>query len=103
MRQLFTSAPFSNTEQEPHSPSPHPSLAPVNPNWCRSMSSNLSMGYARTVLNSPFTVNDISHAEGFSDDKDWVIALRRRLAARDLPLELRRYLLEAEELNRIEL
>ena len=42
------------------------------------------MGYARTVLNSPFTVNDISHAEGFSDDKDWVIALRRRLAARRL-------------------
>src|SRR5947208_11088393 len=70
MRQLFTSISSKITEHEPHSPSPQPSLAPVNPRSFRSTSNNLSMGWASTFLASPFTVNENSHfalaaGEGF--------------------------------------
>src|SRR5579862_7155029 len=59
-RQLFTSVPSIITEHAPHSPSPQPSFVPVNPSSCRSTSSNLSIGYARTVFKSPFTVKVMS-------------------------------------------
>src|SRR5579863_5798524 len=59
-RQLFTSVPSIITEHAPHSPSAQPSFVPVNPSSCRSTSSNLSIGYARTVFESPFTVKEIS-------------------------------------------
>src|SRR5271156_6717239 len=60
-RQLFTSSPFISTEQEPHSPSPHPSLVPVRPIFVRSTSSRRSMGYTDTVWTFPFTVRETSH------------------------------------------
>src|SRR3984893_16072990 len=60
-RQLFTSSPFISTEQEPHSPSPHPSLVPVRPIFVRRTSSRRSMGYTDTVWVSPFTVRETSH------------------------------------------
>src|SRR4029077_20673113 len=66
MRQLFTSMPSSRTDEEPHSPSPHPSFAPVNPKSFRSTSNNLSIGCARTFFASPLTVNDTSHFAVFS-------------------------------------
>ena len=55
-RQLFTSSPFMRTEQEPHSPSPQPSLVPVRCRSSRSTSSRRFMGGACTVRCSPFTV-----------------------------------------------
>src|SRR5260370_25927490 len=61
MRQLFTSMPSNNTEQEPHSPSPHPSFAPINPRSFRSTSNNLSIGCASTFFASPLTANNTSH------------------------------------------
>src|ERR1700727_2975582 len=60
-RQLFTSSPFISTEQEPHSPSPHPSLVPVRPIFVRSTSSRRSIGYTDTVWASPFTWRETSH------------------------------------------
>src|ERR1700688_4829850 len=60
-RQLFTSSPFISTEQEPHSPSPHPSLVPVRPILVRRTSSRRSIGYTDTVWALPFTVRETSH------------------------------------------
>src|SRR6266849_5651099 len=60
-RQLFTRIPSNRTEHDPHSPSPHPSFAPVNFKSFRSTSNNLSIGWASTFFASPLTVNDISH------------------------------------------
>src|SRR5260370_16606140 len=68
MRQLFASMPSNNTEQEPHSPSPHPSFAPVNPRSFRSTSNNLSIGYASTFFLWPLTVNETSHFAVFSGE-----------------------------------
>src|ERR1700736_5055968 len=60
IRQLLTKTPSTNTEHEPHSPSPQPSLVPVNPSCSRNTSSNRSMGKARTVTAFPFTTKVIS-------------------------------------------
>src|SRR5690349_2813465 len=56
MRQLLTTSPFSNTAQAPHSPSPHPSFAPVSPNSSRRMSNNRASGWAAPDRRSPLTV-----------------------------------------------
>ena len=49
-RQELTSSPFMRTEQEPHSPSPQPSLAPVRWRSSRRTSSRRFMGGASTVV-----------------------------------------------------
>src|ERR1700687_2728940 len=98
MRQLFTNSPFIKTEQEPHSPSPQPSFAPVNPSSCRRTSNSLSMGKTRTVFGLPFTVRARSHLPRLSLTRsleEWLIALRRRRV-------LQRYLLARVERNRSE-
>src|SRR5580658_1985575 len=59
-RQLFTSSPFMRTEQEPHSPSPQPSLVPVKCRSSRSTSSRRFIGGALTVRDSPLTLNLIA-------------------------------------------
>src|SRR6202043_2166767 len=60
IRQLLTKTPSTNTEHEPHSPSPQPSLVPVNPICTRNTSSNRSMGKAHTVMVFPFTTKGMS-------------------------------------------
>src|SRR5437016_1160161 len=60
-RQLFTSIPSNKMEHEPHSPSPHPSFAPVNFKSFRSTSNNRSMGWTNNFFASPLTVNKTSH------------------------------------------
>src|SRR5438105_14248626 len=69
MRQLFTSISSKRTEHEPHSPSPQPSLAPVNPRSFRSPSSNLSMGWASAFLASPLTINEIPRFALSADER----------------------------------
>src|SRR5438105_8657868 len=77
MRQLFTNDPSSKTEQEPHSPSPQPSLVPVNPSSCRNTSSRRSIAYALTVANCPLTVKAISHFASCEDSLIAVLEPRR--------------------------
>src|SRR5437588_9931967 len=55
-RQLFTTSPLTSTAQAPHSPSPHPSLAPVSFKSSRSTSSSRVRGCPSTVSAFPFTV-----------------------------------------------
>src|ERR1035437_3043880 len=59
-RQLFTSTPSSSTEQDPHSPSPQPSLTPVSPRSSRNTSSRRFIGGTLTPRSAPFTLNRIS-------------------------------------------
>src|SRR6266581_6056879 len=96
MRQLFTNDPSIKTEQEPHSPSPQPSLVPVNPSSCRNTSSRRSIAYALTVANCPLTVKAISHFASCEDSLIAVLGPRRarspappaRQAHRKYPLEV---------------
>src|SRR5579864_448086 len=55
-RQLFTTSPFTSTAHAPHSPSPHPSLAPVNLRSSRSTSSSRARGWALIASFFPLTV-----------------------------------------------
>src|SRR5438105_925419 len=55
-RQELTSSPSNRTEQEPHSPSPQPSLVPVRYRCSRSRSSRRVMGGASTVIWLPLRV-----------------------------------------------
>src|ERR1035438_2681823 len=55
-RQLFTNSPFMRTEQEPHSPSPQPSLVPVRCRSSRSTSSRRFIGGAWTSQPLPLMV-----------------------------------------------
>src|SRR5258708_38516921 len=59
-RQLLTTSPSIKTEHAPHSPSPQPSLVPVNFNCSRNTSSSRSSGYASSVLPIPLTVQVMS-------------------------------------------
>src|ERR1700691_5012800 len=61
IRQVFTNTPSINTEHEPHSPSPHPSLVPVKAKSRRITSRSRSIGYTDTFFATPFTVNVIKH------------------------------------------
>src|ERR1700704_3239663 len=63
IKQLLTKTPSTNTEHEPHSPSPQPSLVPVNPSGNRNTSSSRSMAKARTVTALPFTTKVIPDLE----------------------------------------
>src|ERR1700738_4630512 len=63
IKQLLTKTPSTNTEHEPHSPSPQPSLVPVNPSCNRNTSSSRSMAKARTVTVLPFTTKVIRDLE----------------------------------------
>src|SRR5436305_15270918 len=55
-RQLFTTSPLIKTAHAPHSPSPHPSLAPVSFSCSRRTSSNRVSGCASIVCFLPLTV-----------------------------------------------
>src|SRR6267143_2137189 len=100
-RQLFTSMPSNRTKHEPHSPSPHPSFAPVNFKSFRSTSNNLSMGWARSFFASPLTVNETSHfaraaGEGFMLS---LASKKEHLAQEPRAAECQRYLRVASGLN----
>src|SRR5690242_13677716 len=96
MRQLFTSIPFIRTLHEPHSPSPQPSLAPVNSRSCRKTSERRSMGCVGTVAGSPLTVRAISHLEQ-GDEFIESLAWRERFEATPSRRARRKYLQEAGE------
>src|SRR3954470_6749423 len=55
-RQLFTTSPFTSTAHAPHSPSPHPSLAPVSWRSSRSTSSSRASGCASIASFFPLTL-----------------------------------------------
>src|SRR5437899_6717535 len=81
MRQLFTSIPSNSTAHEPHSPSPHPSFAPVNPSSLRKRSNNLSMGCASTFIALPLTVKCTSHF-AFDSGEEFMASLAPRRQCR---------------------
>src|SRR2546421_868872 len=54
-RQLLTNSPSISTEHAPHSPSPHPSLTPVQP-CSRNTSSRRAIGHASSCVDLPFKV-----------------------------------------------
>src|SRR5208282_2323096 len=102
MRQLFTNIPSSKTEQEPHSPSPHPSFVPANPRSFRRTSRRRSIAYACTVSSFPLTVKETSHFARICEDS--VIHFLARKGLRSLALRFhqkgqRKYPLEATESN----
>src|SRR5215470_17436481 len=81
-RQLFTSSPFISTEQEPHSPSPQPSFAPVSPNSIRRTSKSLSIGSARTLIVSSLRRKEISSFLGLGVEELMRFAARSWLERR---------------------
>src|SRR6266853_51932 len=100
MRQLFTNSPFMRIAHEPHSPSPQPSLVPVNPNVCRRTSSNLSIGKTRTSTVLPFTVNERLHWPQCSEELVIALLVTALHQGREFLILRRRYSLASAERNR---